>query len=135
MTSPDWQALLTAARAVAQHAHAPYSKFQVGAALLSEDDRVFTGCNVENASFGLTICAERNALFAAVAAGAKSFRALALISSADRPVTPCGACRQVLAEFPPSFAIRCYGQDDTTLDTTTAALLPHAFESADFTKR
>jgi cytidine deaminase len=131
-TTLDWDALRAAALAVSLRAHAPYSKFQVGAALLCDDGRVFAGCNVENASFGLTICAERSALFAAVAAGAQRFVALALISSAQKPVTPCGACRQVLSEFPPSFAIRCYGQDGSALDTDGAALLPYAFAGNDF---
>jgi cytidine deaminase len=129
---PDWAALRTAADAVSQRAYAPYSKFQVGAAVLCEDGRVFAGCNVENASFGLTICAERNALFAAVAGGAQRFSALVLVSSAASPVTPCGACRQVLCEFPPSFPIRCYGRDGSLFTTASAALLPHAFVSSDF---
>ena len=128
----DWLALRAAAEHVAQHAYAPYSKFQVGAALLSDDGRIFTGCNVENASFGLTICAERNAVFSAVAANARRFRALALVTSSPRPVAPCGACRQVLIEFPPNFALRCYGQDGSELDSTSGALLPHAFGSEDF---
>ena len=135
MSDPlDWRALRAAAEAVSQRAYAPYSKFQVGAALLSSDGRVFTGCNVENASFGLTICAERNAVFAAVAAGAQRFVALALVSSAQNPVTPCGACRQVLCEFAPSFALRCYGRDGSEFATTSAALLPDAFISSDFHK-
>lgn len=128
----DWLALRAAAERAAQLAYAPYSKFHVGAAILAADGRVFTGCNVENASFGLTICAERNAVFSAVAAGARSFLALALITSSDTPVTPCGACRQVLIEFPPSFALRCYGRDGSEHSTSTQALLPDAFVSDDF---
>jgi cytidine deaminase len=94
--------LLLAARRVANAAYAPYSRFRVGAALLCDDGRVITGCNVENASYGLSICAERVAVFAAVAAGAQKFRALALTCLSPVPgqsFVPCGACCQVLAEF------------------------------------
>ena len=123
----DWVALREAALSVRAHAHAPYSHFSVGAALLGSDGRLWGGCNVENASYGLTVCAERSALFAAVAAGCTSFRALAVVSSAAEPVTPCGACRQVLVEFAPSFEVRCYGTDGSEVRDTTAGLLPHAF--------
>jgi len=125
--SVDWNALQSAAVQVRARAYAPYSKFSVGAALLGDDGRIFTGCNVENASYGLCVCAERNAVFAAVAAGVRTFHAIAIVSSAQEPVTPCGACRQVLAEFAPSFEVRCYGNDGTEKQYTTASLLPHAF--------
>lgn len=125
--SIDWNALHRAAVQVRANAYAPYSKFSVGAALLGANGQVFAGCNVENASYGLCICAERNAVFAAVARGTRSFRAIAIVSSAQAPVTPCGACRQVLAEFTPSFEVRCYGEDGTEQHYTTAALLPAAF--------
>jgi cytidine deaminase len=125
--SVDWKALQAEAVQVRARAYAPYSSFSVGAALLGDDGRVFTGCNVENASYGLCVCAERNAVFAAVAAGVRRFRAIAIVSSAQAPVTPCGACRQVLAEFSPSFEVRCYGNDGTETHYTTASLLPHAF--------
>ena len=130
----DWSILQERARLVANAAYAPYSHFHVGAALLAEDGRIFTGCNVENASFGLTICAERNAVGAAVAAGATRFSALVVLTSSAQPVTPCGACRQVLHEFAPSFPIRCYGQAGAELITSCEALLPHAFVSSDFSK-
>ncbi|MDR2783992.1 MAG: cytidine deaminase, partial [Treponema sp.] len=94
--------LFTEARQAAFAAYAPYSKFRVGAALLSVDGRVFTGCNVENRSFGLTICAERNAVTHAVSKGCRSFSAIAIAApDSPVPVPPCGACRQVLSEFMP----------------------------------
>jgi cytidine deaminase len=95
--------LLKRARAAMKCAYAPYSKFQVGAAVLIRDGRIFTGCNVENASYGLTICAERNAIFAAVAAsaGKPAIVAVAVVNRRGVPCSPCGACRQVIAEFGP----------------------------------
>jgi cytidine deaminase len=97
------QKLFRLARAAMKHAYAPYSRFRVGAAILLADGRVFAGCNVENASYGLTICAERNALFAAVAASARKpeILAVAVVNHRGAPCSPCGACRQVLAEFGP----------------------------------
>lgn len=124
----DWDALLAAARGAQANAHAPYSRFAVGAALLAEDGRVFVGANVENASYGLTLCAERNAVGAAVAAGARHFVALVVVGPAPDAPAPCGACRQVLHEFPPAFEVRCHGSAGAELRETTASLLPHAFK-------
>jgi cytidine deaminase len=93
------QDLVEAARAARRHAYAPYSNYAVGAAVETDDGRVFSGCNVENASYGLTICAERSAVFAAVAAGARRIRRVAITASGAAVPYPCGACRQVLAEF------------------------------------
>jgi cytidine deaminase len=130
------QALLAAARAAVRQAHCPYSHFPVGAALLAADGRVFTGANVENASYGLTICAERVALLQAVHAGARSFLALALSAGDRTPATPCGACRQTLAEFcDDALRIWCTTLTGTSLQQTTlGALLPHAFRLSSLTK-
>ncbi len=97
--------LITNAIDAASRAYAPYSRFHVGAALVAVDGRVFTGCNVENISFGLTICAERNAVFAAVAAGCREFSKIIIVADTEEPASPCGACRQVLAEFNPDLEI------------------------------
>jgi cytidine deaminase len=95
----DWDALIEEAWKVRERAHAPYSRFQVGAALLAKDGRVFTGCTVENLSYGLTMCAERVAIGAAVAAGVTEFQGVAVVADTAVPISPCGACRQVLSEF------------------------------------
>jgi cytidine deaminase len=95
----DWETLVAAAWAARERAYAPYSNFAVGAALLASDGRIFAGCNVENLSYGLTNCAERVAIGAAVAAGAREFLAVAVVADTGVPISPCGACRQVMAEF------------------------------------
>jgi cytidine deaminase len=118
--------LFDVARKAAASAYAPYSRFRVGAALLAEDGRVFTGCNVENRSFGLTMCAERNAVFHAVSCGARAFSAIAVAAlDSETPVPPCGACRQVLSEFMES-AARVYfgGTGAERVDTDIGTLYP-----------
>ena len=99
------QQLVTQAIEVARRAYAPYSKFLVGAVLVGKDGRIFAGCNVENISFGLTICAERNAVFAAVAAGCRDYEKIVIVADTEVPASPCGACRQVLAEFNPDMKV------------------------------
>jgi cytidine deaminase len=118
--------LIDAARAAQRRAYAPYSNFHVGAALESEDGTIYTGCNVENASYGLTICAERAAICAAVTAGARKFRRAVVVSDIDPPAAPCGACRQVLAEFARDLRIDGVGPGGT-VSWTIAQLLPAAF--------
>lgn len=118
--------LIDAARAAQRRAYAPYSNFHVGAALESEDGTIYTGCNVENASYGLTICAERAAICAAVTAGARKFRRAVVVSDVDPPAAPCGACRQVLAEFGRELRIDGVGPAGT-VSWTIAQLLPAAF--------
>ena len=115
--------LISTATAARLQAYAPYSNFQVGAALLAKDGRIFTGCNVENLSYGLTICAERNAIFAAVAAGVREFDAIAIVADTREPVSPCGACRQVMAEFG-DFKIIAATLDGRVFESTVSALLP-----------
>ena len=92
-------ALITAARTAREHAHAPYSNFRVGAAVRAKSGRVFTGCNVENATYGLTLCAERVAIFKAISEGERGFDAVAVVADTDTLTPPCGACRQILWEF------------------------------------
>ncbi len=130
-----WQPEALAAEACKARtaAYCPYSGFAVGAALLAEDGRVFTGCNVENASYGLSLCAERVAVFKAVSAGARRFTALAVAGapqgqSITAPALPCGACRQVLAEFcPPDFPVVLAEEGDEVRVHTLAELLPLPF--------
>ena len=120
--------LVAAARASRRGAYAPYSKYRVGAAVQTADGRVFTGANVENASFGLTICAERAAVLAAVSAGARRLRAVAVAASGPRPPWPCGACRQVLAEFAgPRTEVHVAGAGRRVESRTLGELLPRAF--------
>ena len=122
MTDP----LVNAARAAQARAYAPYSNFRVGAALESESGDVFVGCNVENASYGLTICAERAAVCAAVSAGAQRFRRAVVVSDSDPPAAPCGACRQVLSEFGADLRIDAFGPRGS-VSWTMAELLPAPF--------
>ena len=120
-------ALIAAAKLASTNAYCPYSKFPVGAAILTSEGAIFTGCNVENASYGLTICAERNAIFQAVAQGKTSIIAVAVFTPTTIPSTPCGACRQVINEFGPDAEILSVCNGPESLHTTLAKLLPDAF--------
>ena len=120
--------LLAAARKARDQAYAPYSGFRVGASVLGADGRVYSGCNVENASLGLTCCAERNAIFAMVAAGEREIREVLVIGDTGTVLPPCGACRQVMAEFaPPSAVVHMCGRSGAGRSVTVAELLPHVF--------
>jgi cytidine deaminase len=123
---PNASELVDAARAARANAFAPYSKFAVGAALLCQDGTIVRGCNVESASYPLTMCAERNAVFAAVAGGKRKFVAIAIAGPSDARTSPCGACRQILAEFGPDMVVY-YTVPGGVEETTARALLPDAF--------
>lgn len=125
----DWPALKAAALAAQGRAYVRYSDYPVGAALLTEDGTIVGGCNVENATFGATCCAERTAVFSAVAAGHRVFRAIAVVTRGPEAGTPCGICRQVLAEFSADGALEvlCFTPEGTEARYTLAELLPHAF--------
>ena len=120
--------LFLLARHAREMAYAPYSRFKVGAALRASSGKVFCGCNVENLSFGLTVCAERAAVFAAVAAGETQFEVIAIVADSIQPVTPCGACRQVLAEFSAGLRICSENLQGQRFEATIAELLPRAKE-------
>ena len=128
LTPAERDALVAAATAAREKASAPYSRFHVGAALLAEDGRVFGGCNVESASDGLTICAERTAVVKAISEGTRGFRAVAVVTGADEPTSPCGACRQVLWDQCRDIAVVMATTGGKVEETTLATLIPRAFE-------
>ncbi len=121
--------LIDAARAVRLHAHANFSHFQVGAALEATDGRVFTGCNVENATYGLTICAERVAVFKAISEGCRSFVRVAVVADTEDPTPPCGACRQILWEFGGNLEVILANLKEEKARFSLAALLPYPFDA------
>jgi len=119
------------ARDAARHAYAPYSRFPVGAAVLAEDGLVHAGANVENASYGLSMCAERTAIFQAIARGARRIRAVAVYTPTQKVTTPCGACRQVIAEFGTEVLVVCFANDAAVEQRySIGELLPQAFGPA-----
>ena len=119
--------LREAAMRALENAHAPYSNFKVGAALLTRDGKVITGCNVENSAYGLAICAETLAVASAVSQGLTEFDEIAIASDDSEPTPPCGACRQVLNEFAPNIRVSSYTRDGKEASWTLKELLPHAF--------
>jgi cytidine deaminase len=119
--------LREAAMRALENAHAPYSNFRVGAALLTRDGRLITGCNVENSAYGLAICAETLAVASAVSQGLTEFEEIAIATDDIEPTPPCGACRQVLNEFAPNIRISSYTRDGKEASWTLEELLPHAF--------
>lgn len=119
--------LIGQAKEARKLAYAPYSRYKVGAALEAGDGRIFTGCNVENASYGLTNCAERTAIFKAISEGARRFLRIAIVTSSDKPAEPCGACRQVLAEFAPDIEVIVANGKGVTKRYRLPELLPQAF--------
>jgi cytidine deaminase len=125
----DFDTLVAAARGARAHAVAPFSGFQVGAAILASDGRVFTGCNVENASYGLTVCAERVALLKALSEGARDFAAVAVVADTETPTPPCGACRQLLWEYCGDVPVVLANADVITAQHRMAALLPWPFDA------
>ena len=125
----DADELVAAAREARTHAYAPYSRYQVGAAVLSADGRVFTGCNVENAVYPLGLCAERVAIFKAVSEGVRDFVAIAVVTSNGG--SPCGSCRQVMHEFAPEMTVLIADESGDVRRTTVSELLPDSFGSGD----
>lgn len=131
--TPNDDQLLALARLAMQHSYSPYSRFKVGAALLASDGRVIQGCNIENASFGLSNCAERTAVFKAVSEGITEFTTIA-IAAESAPPYPCGACRQVLNEFAPDIRLLITWGDGNVEEATLPQLLPHSFGPKDLPK-
>jgi cytidine deaminase len=131
ITDSALRRLEKAARAAAARAYAPYSKFPVGAAILAGSGRIYAGCNVENASYGLCNCAERTAIFTAAAAGETSVKAVAVYTPTPLPTAPCGACRQVIHEFGPDALVISVCDTKNRIDTRLSALLPAAFGPGD----
>jgi cytidine deaminase len=125
--APTLRRLEKSARAAAKKSYSPYSKFPVGAAVLAGSGKTYAGCNVENASYGLCNCAERTAIFSAVAAGEKKITAVAVFTPTPEPTMPCGACRQVINEFGPGAVVTSVCDSAHRIETTLDALLPAAF--------
>lgn len=126
-TDDSWESLRGAAFTAMSMAHAPYSRFRVGAALETTDGQLYVGCNIENASYPVTMCAERVALGSGVAAGAVEFRRLFICADSDDPAPPCGMCRQALAEFSPELTILSEGMSGARKEWQLAELLPAMF--------
>ena len=122
--------LIAAARQARESAHAPYSNFRVGAALRAQSGRIYTGCNIENASYGLTVCAERVAIFKAVSEGERGFEAIAVVADTDKLTPPCGACRQIIWEFCGDIEVILANLKGKVERERAGKLLPRAFDSS-----
>lgn len=128
----DVEKLVAESKKAREQAYVPYSKFPVGAALLADDGTIYHGCNIENSAYSMTNCAERTAFFKAVSDGIRSFKALAVVADTEGPVSPCGACRQVIAEFcDGSMPVYLTNLNGDVEETTVAKLLPGAFSKED----
>ena len=125
----DSEALISAARGAREHAQARYSGFKVGAALELSDGGIVTGCNIENATYGLTLCAERVAMFKALSEGHRTFRRIAIVADTDSPTPPCGACRQILWEFAGNLEIQLANLKEEQGTHQLKALLPLPFDA------
>jgi len=123
--------LIEKAKKAREKAYTPYSEFQVGAAVLNTDGKIFTGCNIENASFGLAVCAERVAIFKAISEGSTNFEAIAVIGDTDKPCSPCGACRQVISEFGENITLIMANLKGNVKVKKIKQLLPEAFGKKD----
>jgi cytidine deaminase len=119
--------LITRARLAQKNAYAPFSQFKVGAALLTEEGQIYSGCNVENSTYGATNCAERTAVFTAVCNGARSFKKIVVVTDSDSPVMPCGICRNVLFEFSPEMEVITVGASGETERVQLSTLFPKGF--------
>jgi cytidine deaminase len=124
----DWNQLIEEAKKAREHAAAPFSKFKVGAALKTVDGKVFRGCNVENCTYALTVCAERVALLSAIAAGERKFSAIAVVTQSETPSTPCGPCRQLMWEYCGDIDVAIANLDGQIEIMKLSALFPKPFE-------
>lgn len=127
----EYKKLVKEAEKARKKAYTPYSKFKVGAAVLSVDGKIFSGCNIENASFGLAVCAERVAIFKAISEGSTKFKAIAVIGNTDKPCSPCGACRQVISEFGEDIPLIMANLKGDVKIKKIKELLPEAFGKND----
>ncbi|MDO8123372.1 MAG: cytidine deaminase [Candidatus Hermodarchaeota archaeon] len=124
---PNDEELITRARNAQKNAYAPFSQFKVGAALLTDNGKIYSGCNVENSTYGATNCAERTAIFTAVCDGARNFQKIVVVTDREDPVMPCGICRNVLFEFSPKMEIIAVGASGNTERIQLSALFPKGF--------
>ncbi len=135
MAKKDTKALIDAARKARENAYSPYSGVKIGAAVLTSDGSVYTGANIENASYGLSCCAERTAMFKAVSGGAGKILAIAVVGKSEQFTRPCGACRQVMVEFNPAMTVMMRGVDGFAEDAVAESLLPTHFNPPELSKR